>query len=53
MTNSDLVTISDYLGDLLTFLLKVTCFRCVHFTLHLVEKPKIAYMTTHINLNST
>ncbi len=38
MSNSDLVTKSDVLGDVLTFLLKVTCIRCVHFTPHLVKQ---------------
>ncbi len=42
MTNSDFVTISDFffLGDMFTFLLKVTRIRCVHFTLHLVKQAK-------------
>ncbi len=40
MTNSDFVTISNFLDDVLTFLLKVTRIRCVHFTLHLVKQTK-------------
>ncbi len=40
MTNSDFVTISDFLDDVPTFLLKVTRIRCVHFTLHLVKQAK-------------
>ncbi len=32
MTNSDCVTISNFLDDMLTFLLKVTHIRCVHYT---------------------
>ncbi len=40
MTNSDFVTISDFLDDVLTFLLKVTRIRCVQFTLHLEKQAK-------------
>ncbi len=40
MTHSDFVTISNFLYDVLTFLLKVTHIRCVHFTLHLVKQAK-------------
>ncbi len=37
-----------FLDDVLTFLLKVTRIRCVHFTLHLWwNKPKIAYDITN------
>ncbi len=53
MTNSDFVTISDFLNDMLTFLLKVTRNRCVHFTLHLVKQAKnsIHDITHYIELN--
>ncbi len=48
MTNSDFVSISDFLGDVLTFLLKVTRIRCVHFTLDLVKQAKNSiYDITH------
>lgn len=51
MINSDFVTISDFLDDVLTFLIKATRIRCVHFTLHLVKqaknKPKSIYGITN------